>query len=348
MIYSYSRLSTYRGEFSCPWKFYLKYIRKLPETPTPALALGKAAHAVIAATIKHKTDNPYPFCEAVGTACEINPDELYRLVDHPAVRRATEKAECIEEHFEMPLAEEIVFQGYIDCYWKTDDRIVLIDWKTNQQPYRATDTHQLGLYAAYLSQQYSLPVEGHLVFLRTRKIESHQYSPEDIRESLDWATETAQEIERLLTLETENPVQVFAPKPGKACEFCAYAHLCPEAEVPEVITNAADAQNYAAEILKLEARLKQMKEILRNWVEAHGTVEAGGKEFYLQESYYWKWGDEAQARAVELMLAQGLDPCKILRLTAESLRKLGWDDEQVAVLGAQKVVTQRFDCRKIK
>lgn len=344
MIYSYSRLATYRGEYGCPWKFYLKYVREIPEPVTAALTLGKSAHAVIGAHIQTQA-GLYPLCQAVGAANEIDPDELYRLVDRKPVRDAAEKGGTVEEHFEVPLGDGLIsptLQGYID-YHRVEDRVILVDWKTNHTPYGPSDTHQLGLYAAYLSEKYSLPVEGSLVFLRTGETKTKIYEAADIKESLEWAEETALEIEALLV---KNDPRVFVPCPGKACEYCAYAAQCPEGVTLTAIVKLEDAERAAAEILRLEAKTKQLKEMLRNWVETHGPVRVNGKEFLIQETFYWKWPEKAFDSAVSLMLEQGFDPFKVLRLTAESLKKLGWDENTVASLGAQKVVSHRFDSRK--
>ncbi|NSW83914.1 MAG: PD-(D/E)XK nuclease family protein [Syntrophothermus sp.] len=353
MIYSYSRLSTYRGEYACPCKFYLKYVRGIPEPTTSALTLGKAAHAVIAAGLKNKTPELYPFCQAVGAAVEMEADELFQLVSHPAVARAVGIAEPenVECHFEYPIGD-VTFQGYIDCYSVGKEKIVLIDWKTNQMPYEVTETYQLALYAAHLTQKYGLPVEGHLVFLRPRAIKSHLFTREEIGEAVAWATETAWKIERLLESELlkHMPFEVFPPCPGKACEHCGYTVQCPGllADETDAITSIEKAETTALEILVLEAKLKAYKERLKNWVETHGPVQANGKEFLIQETFYWKWSDEAHERAVALMVEQGYDPLKILRLTADGLKKLSWDEEQIAELGAQKVVSQRFDSRKAR
>lgn len=347
MIFSYSRLDSFQGNYGCPWKWYLKYVLELPEPTTPALLLGKAAHSIIEVLAgPAKGVHPAPLVKAVAKTNDINEDELLNLVYHPVVNQIINEAyfPVVEEHFVLDLGE-IKLQGYIDLYSVQGNHILLVDWKTNQQSYRVLDTHQLGLYAAYLKQKYDLPVTGKLVFLRTGWVESHQFTDEDIQEAVDWANRLGSDIlERLELLDSMSPESLFPRCPGNACQYCGYARVCQNENLEiEAITTQEEAQKVAEKIVLLEAQSDKLKGLLKPWVEKMGPVPVNGtKEFRIDESFWWKFPNGSLQKAVELMREQGHDPLKILRLTAEGLKQLTWDEETLLSLGAQKQVSKRF------
>jgi len=74
-----------------------------------------------------------------------------------------------------------------------------------------------------------------------------------------------------------------------------------------------------------------------------GPVPVNGtKEFRIDETYWWKFPNGSLQEAVRLMREQGYDPLKILRLTAEGLKQLPWDEDTLLSLGAQKQTSKRF------
>lgn len=348
MVFSYSRLDSFQGKYGCPWKWYLRYVLELPEPTTPALLMGKAAHSIIEMLAgPAKGIHPAPLVKAVAKTNDLDETELLNLVYHPVVNQIIFEAAypMVEEHFVLNL-KDITLQGYIDLHSVQGNHILLVDWKTNQQSYRVLDTHQLGLYAAYLKEKYQLPVVGKLVFLRTGWVESHQFTDEDIQEAVDWANRLGSDIlERLELLDSMSPESLFPKCPGTACQYCGFAGRCnsDETEIPDSITTQEEARKVAEKIVLLEAQSDQLKGLLKPWVEKMGPVPVNGtKEFRIDESYWWKFPNGSLQKAVELMREQGYDPLKILRLTAEGLKQLSWDDATLQSLGAQKQISKRF------
>jgi len=268
----------------------------------------------------------------------------------PQVFEAIRVGGVVEEHFHISLGDDFLapeIQGFIDYHKPNQDYVLAIDWKSNRQEYDVD--YQLGLYAAYLTQKYNLPVVGKLVFLRSGEERTKEFDSSDIQESVLWARETAEEIEsKLIQVEDEEfPFKIFPPEPGNRCQYCGYAKYCLEEEVQDDIHTQAQAEKIAGEILKTEAKLKQYKDRLKNWVEAHGPVRINDKEFTITESFWWKWPNGALEKAVELMREQNINPLRVLRITAESLKNVPWDEQTLESLGAQKVISKRFDSRKI-
>lgn len=344
-LFSYSRLSRYE---SCPASFYACYIEGIKEDPTEPLVLGKAVHAVIEAAMRFNRDDEEFFrvmskIMADTAPVEINPEEIFKLACRDVVLQELHPENNIETHFVAPLSGEPFspeIQGYIDL-WRNGDYIQLIDWKTNRVTYSPKDNHQLGLYAWYLYQQTKKPVRGKLVFLRTGETPEHEYTLGEMEEARKWAFNLALDIQdRLHKVEegTGSPKELFPPAPGEVCQYCGYASACTDSgplSNPE-IEDYQSAQRLAREIIKLESTLSQMKDSLKKYVEACGPVELDKKKFIMQSSYYWKWDAASLKKAMRKMLEDGKDPFEHFNLTSTQLKKLGWEDEEILQLGAER------------
>lgn len=355
MIFSYSRLST----FKCPAAFYKKYVLKTPMIPTEPLVLGKSCHAGIETLLKHKNSSEEFMrivSSAIAGACDLSEDELFRLINHPEVLRTVDgltDTSIIEDYFKMPITGDPVspeIQGYIDLWSAKDDEIVLTDWKSNRVMYNPTENHQLGLYAGYLKEKTGLPVRGRLVFLRFPKVGvvEHEYTDEDITAAQSWALETANEINKRLFNVQHRDGKVsenFPVKPGDTCQYCPSAHACVKDKVYE-IDSITDAEEQGREILRLEGALTLLKTALKGYVQEAGPVQVDLKEFAMVHSQYWKWPQDSLTRAVKVMEEEGVDPLTILSLTKTGLKKLRWDDIKIASLGADTKESLSFKHRR--
>lgn len=225
MIYSFSRLNLYA---TCPYRFRLKYIEGRDEPVTKPLALGKAVHKAIETVIDGDS-----LSEAVlkGWADadfhpEVSYDEILELVKKAPVQHNVGETEM---YFRLPLsnsssAPEI--QGYIDLVVGN----TLMDWKTNWQTYDVLDNHQVGVYAWAVSQLNGFEtVEGHLYFLRFRKVSTHTFDRDAMERSRQWALDLAESIEKklfVLDMGFGNADDLFPPTPSSACSHCPFAVEC--------------------------------------------------------------------------------------------------------------------------
>lgn len=343
-LFSFSRLDKRQR---CLAAFHEKYVLGHEEPPTEPLVLGKAVHAVIEAALNAGRDNEAFFrvlSKAVADVApvKIDPDEVFGLACHPLVFRLANGGGSVEEHFQAPLDPDDPFgpeiQGYLD-YWLDGPEVLLVDWKTNRKPYDPLDTHQLGLYAAWLSEKTGKPVRGKLVFLRAGEVREHLYTPEDgIAAAREWARETATDIrERLYALQNGGSrKELFPATPGDACLYCGWADNCTRREisVPDIVRGPGEAVALGREILRLETAADILKGRLRAWVKNYGPVTVDSREFRIAPSRYWKWPQGSLKKAVAAMRQEGFDPLQVLSLTSAGLKKLAWDEEKIRALGA--------------
>ncbi|GGA56146.1 hypothetical protein GCM10007416_31660 [Kroppenstedtia guangzhouensis] len=225
MIYSFSRLHLYE---QCPFRFRLKYIEGWKEPVTKSLALGKAVHEAIEAVIggDGHSESVLKGWIAAEFHPEVSQDEVSELVKQAPIQRDMGETEV---YFRLPLssspsAPEI--QGYIDLVMGN----MLVDWKTNWQPYHVLVNHQMGLYAWVVSQLAKVDeVEGSLYFLRFQRESRHTFNHQDMERSRQWALDLAESIEKnLFLLDTGlgKADDLFPATPSGSCQHCPFAVEC--------------------------------------------------------------------------------------------------------------------------
>ena len=346
MIYSYSRLKRYAD---CPASFQYKYLYEMVEVPTEPLILGKTVHTAIqlylsGADIQTAVDS------AILQEAElpIDREEVIRMVQHPMVMGISGGE--VEERLTIPLDNEgvIKFQGYIDWYKELPDGTVqLIDWKTNRSKYDPTDNHQLGLYSWYLSQNTgATEINAELVFLRYPYADSHQahiYTKDEMEEARKWALQIAEEINdkvaELSLLDGVEGDNLFPATPGKACQYCSYASLCIKSVNvdPVRVDDKIDAERVAAEVIRLEAALSDMKDNLKAWVKENGGISVGDSTFDFVPSVSWNIGAKKLYELCAELYDAGIDAFEYLTITASNLKKIGIDEEEMATYGKKKI-----------
>ena len=329
------------------------------EAPTEPLVLGKTVHTAIQAYLSG-ADIHTAVDNAMLQEAELLLDrnEVIRLASHSVVTEIS--GGQVEQHLAIPLDDEglINFQGYIDWWCEIPDGSVqLIDWKTNRVKYKPKENHQLGLYAWYLSQVTGVKeIDAELVFLRYPYAESreiHKYTVFEMDEARKWALVLAEEIEdkvaELNMLAGVDDDSLFPATPGKHCQYCSHASLCIKSVnvEPIKIDDKADAERVAAEVIRLEAALDEMKSKLKEWAKDNGGIAVGDSTFDFVPSISWNIGAEKLYELCAELYDAGIDAFEYLTLTASNLKKMGVDDVKLAVYGKKKV-TKTFRLVKAK
>lgn len=351
-MYSFSGLSTTdtSGKYGCWYKFYCRYVLKLPSRPGLPLIFGKACHAVIETAIKAGNAEIIPaLCQAVVSASDLDEqkEDLEKCVQASSVLEAIKTGGEVEEYFEMPLDDTPFaprLRGYIDFNQKNDKAVILTDWKSNRATYKPLETYQLGLYAAYLRKKHSLPVIGRLAFLRFNTIEEHEYTDADIKEALDWAREAAYECDaRKQRVEMgKDPNEVFPKQHGDACEYCDYKYFCLSEVpgIPEAISTKEEALEVAQGILFTQANLKLHQNNLKTFVQKNGPIQDDHVKALMEKSEYLTFDLKARLAVVNKMQQDKLNIGSILKIGSDAQKDLkekhGWSEQDFLDLGAKK------------
>jgi len=214
-IVSFSRLQLFQ---QCPYRYYLRYVKKLPEPPSEALELGKAVHTAV-----ELIHGGMPRWEAVNRAVQnaalpVSAAEVAALVRKADI--VSGKGE-VEAEFMLNLDRNVWLYGLVDWIVLKNDGAVITDWKTNRIEKDVLATFQLDLYAAAAFEVFGArKVMARYVFVRTGSVREKAFDapPE---EALVWAKETAAEI-----IEKGEEEENFRPKYGFWCKHCPFAMQC--------------------------------------------------------------------------------------------------------------------------
>ena len=344
MIFSYSRLKQYE---ICPAAFSYKYLLELPEPATEPLVLGKAVHAVIQRYLNGDNMDTAVQTSVDEAELPLDVEEVETLAGHPEVLDIM--GGVAEQHFSLALNDSgsVVLQGYID-WWKDDVRgIVLKDWKTNRNPYAPMNNHQLGLYALALSRLTgSSEVDGELVFLRYPFMSyryRHKYTRQDMYEARQWALNLAGEIQAKLAQmnsasNTLSEITLFPDRPNTHCQYCGYASLCINSVKIEPVTIAdlPGARKVAAEVLRLEAAVDDLKQKLKSWVKYNDAVQVNDAVFTFVPSASWQFENEKLRELCSELESRGMNFWQYLTLTAAQLKKTGLMEDEIKKFGTKK------------
>ena len=238
-VLSFSALSTYQ---TCPYRYYLQWVLRLPGRPAPAADLGVRVHAAIerlAAVRSHGEAVDFGAfagwaeAEAAGAADDAEaedaapgepaPDLAAALANYWASEYAQLEPVAVEQEFHVALGGAVI-RGFIDrVHRRADGTLAVVDFKTYSRLLPEAEVRaglQLPLYIKACREALGLDVStGALYFLRHGEAVRVRYSEAELQER--W-----QEAERLVTLVRAGEHQ---PTPGAVCGWCPYGEVCPVA-----------------------------------------------------------------------------------------------------------------------
>jgi CRISPR/Cas system-associated exonuclease Cas4 (RecB family) len=209
--WSYSRLSDYE---TCPAKFAYKYIIKLPDVPSPAMARGNEIHKIADAYVNAVIPEEMP-PELVKFG------DLFRMVRNDNIGVFTEQQWAFAEDWSVtgwfaragakaPWVRNIVDLG-ID---HGDGHITLVDHKTGKM--YETNEEQIEQFAmsALLRFSHAQTVEARLWYLDSGDEITRNYVRADLPKlKAKWKLRT----EPMFADET------FAPRKNVKCRFCPFS-----------------------------------------------------------------------------------------------------------------------------
>lgn len=275
MHYSYTAIKTYR---ECPQAYELKYIQGLPEISTEAAAFGSNFHADIEAYTLH--------CRAANTDGDIAWMEQYAAGKDPETAELLLKfaGSHLIPHGEQVGAEYSIkcklggheFHAILDLVDFCASQVVITDYKSDHRLRPATEVAsslQMHCYAAAAATAFP-DAESFLCrmdFARFEKVREALFTREQAKGFEAQIVDTIRGIEAAVE---------FPATPGTGCSpFCSYQNLCRavKAENVEVVSNKQQAEDAAAQLFALEARVKALKIPLSSWCSKNGIVVVNGR-----------------------------------------------------------------------
>ena len=233
----------------CPRRWRFRYVERLPEPPGVEAMVGTFAHRVLeflmqkAPSVRSK-DEAKRIARAVWP--EVAESDDYRdleLSDDEALAfrwrawhaieglwhledPATVEVEATEEQVSVTLGD-VPFRGVVDRLERTDEGLVVSDYKSGRAPtarYATERLQQVLLYAAAVAEQTGeQPVRAQLLYLGQRVVAT-EVTPVEIGEAVARLESTWDAIAEACHVDD------FAARPGPLCGYCAYAEHCPEGQ----------------------------------------------------------------------------------------------------------------------
>ena len=344
MYASHSKLECFD---SCPLRYKLRYLDKLPEERSMPLLIGGASHEVFARYGKHCMDSGVP------TDVSVLPQIVREVVygDSDSAGGAAIQAEVaditerfgethlfnldaiigIEERFpstwrppgQWPsgpnLGDRHVFVGIVDLLEIGDDgEAVITDYKTNWQVSSQADAEsnpQLKRYCWLIHSEYP-HFEKFIVnldFVRHGIIRTVEYD-------LDVVEETEHDL--LAAVDRLEATRAWPATPGSACAICGYTDRCPVLHQPGVSAcgSEEEAEEMAGQLLVLGERIKALDNALKAWTAINGPIQVNGVELGHLPSE--SVGITDVRAVVEALQTAKIDPIDYISISSTVVKKL--------------------------
>jgi len=241
---SATAIETYQ---SCPLKFKLDHVLKIPTAPQPTLTFGNIMHRAVRHYFELRKQGKGAYDEVeqfylnawrdVGFQ-DAYQEKTYKSTGLAQLREFVARHENspvppdkirAEEYFSLDL-DDFALEGRIDQISpmvtadRLDDRVVeLIDYKTGRPKTQkdADRSLQLSIYAPAARDRLKLRPERLTFYnLTNNQPVSTTRTAKDLEGALTEIREVAERIRKSL----------FAPTPGFACRWCDYVPVCPAHE----------------------------------------------------------------------------------------------------------------------
>lgn len=304
---------TYQGPYSvsalerfdtCPQAFRFGRIDRLPGGTSVPRQVGRAAHALLEAYVRHLVKQGAPYDhdalaelviavgagvggEAAGDFHEAIVPQVERLA-FPVDRMADVR---VEHRYAFDRdwkpcdwrAPGVHFRGVVDLSYFEPGLLVVDDWKTDRKlpPQSEIDSSlQLEVYAWMLAQAFP-DVDEILIRLRFLRYGGAERKRKITRaELVDTHARVAAKIARI---EAERR---FEATPSSLCSWCEYRNVCPafkalnDGGVLQEIDTPEQAALALQQRVMRKAELEALDERLRAWVDARGAIPLGDGKVY--------------------------------------------------------------------
>ena len=241
------KLSNYQIDdyLTCPFKYKLVHVFKMPIRSRPNVMIGSAMHAVSAEFFMARRDGRAVTLEGLKGIFEAMWKPAGFLTQQEALKNYEAAIEAIErfyikesanniipkyieKDFEFKLNDKLSVRGRWDRIDEIDGKIIIVDYKTSdvrdeekaESKIKSQDIQrQLKLYCLAYEKMFGvLPDEAGLYFFKSSMLVTKAFKEKTIREYEEKIHEVAGHI---LNEEFEATPAAFT------CRYCAFFNICP-------------------------------------------------------------------------------------------------------------------------
>jgi DNA helicase-2/ATP-dependent DNA helicase PcrA len=237
---SYTQIDDY---LSCPQKYRLRHLVRVPTPPHHALVLGNALHQGVAvankARLRGRPIDPAASHDALAAhwrsegflsqaheeaRFEAGRAALDRFIEQAATQR--DEIIAVEQAFSVRIGGDRV-RGRYDAVRRTDDGVVITDYKSGdtrdpvRARQRARSSLQLQLYSLAWAAEHDTPPDA---------VELHFLEGDVVGQVRPTARQLERAQEKVATAAAGIRAGAFDATPGyPACDWCPYRRICPAA-----------------------------------------------------------------------------------------------------------------------
>lgn len=254
---------------SCPLKFRLRNLDRIPEAPSAAALRGNLVHTAL----ERLFDLPAPQRTVAATAlfleqawldlAQVNPAGISALLidaklpDEPhnaqsfAAAMVSRIEPLLNTYFTLEdptrlqpharemavnvsIAEGFGIRGFIDRIdISPAGRVRIVDYKTGKAPragFESTAMFQMRFYAlAWWRMTGDIPAMLQLIYLGSKEVLRYEPAEQDLLVTERKILSIREQIQQAVA-------DGFTPKPSRLCGWCSYQHLCPQygGTIPEL------------------------------------------------------------------------------------------------------------------
>jgi CRISPR/Cas system-associated exonuclease Cas4 (RecB family) len=242
MTYSFSRLSTYKA---CPRRFKFQYIDEIPDPSGDAARFGSLVHEALEnddVSMVMEDELAYLMFQRGRGILQSLGKEVIGKEKKLAIDNKGNPCDFFDER--------AIFRGVIDVLGND----FILDWKTG---FKLPSPLQLGTYQLLAEAHGFYVSELKYAMLRFDKFETVYASPEIYNEALKFISETITNIEKDVD---------YNRNIDSHCDYCPYVAYCRDG-----LKDSIRMEDKAMELLLLQAQTKQVKELLKRYIEETGS-----------------------------------------------------------------------------
>lgn len=252
--------STLHEYETCPYKFYLQYILRLPKPEQNLSPTSSTVRWDVLGTIVHETIEEYDLYNK-NIPLKTLAEKKISGFDNTEVPK-TIVTEALDYYKTTPyyndnpgnFINEFPFtikidstelRGQIDKLYMENDSCTIVDYKTGYKGVTENYILQMQLYALACQILFGVKkIRADLLFLNQKRVDSIEITPKDIQNCRDQIIE----ISRNITNKT------FKTKKSQQCRFCPFYNQCNEQNESVLITNPSSYYKHFYELITLEEK----------------------------------------------------------------------------------------------
>jgi len=345
--YSMSKINTYKGDYGCPYKFFMNYVQGIEEPMNHAALVGIATHEFIERysqlclnNLEPSQDDETALWDDISNNKLFNDDimkEAWEIWENYRVKfdRPTPKdANDLQLEVELAINDNEEYTGFYDenCFFRgkadrikyINNDILITDYKTGRTEQDAT---QLCIYAWNIGLSLGImdkiksgevKITGEYIYVRFPKTRRFEISYDDI---MNARTNIYRDVYKI---ESDSE---YKCRRGGHCEWCHFmVNGCPAYQNVDKIHDDLQIKEIAQQTQNLKRIIRKNEEIIKSYVTINGNIDIEEGSYQLSDNTSISITDKEKMYSI--LVERGLNPVDIFKINTDYIKQGGLMDDQ--------------------